>query len=378
MALLAEAETKTGELRGHVNRLVRVSIPGGAIELDRRLGPGSGQRDDERADLLRLDVASGPLLATTPDRKTVLALVRNPVSGRDSVAVIHAQSLRTRCRHPLEHGVRYSGLLLGRSGMFYAYGARRVASRRWDAVLTIGDARTGDLKGSHTLREADRGATTHYGKDWFVYGAALRADERRLVLSYHGGDTTGADWFRISPTFDISAGGMAARRCVDRRPRWPCGPGRTDVPRLHGAAAASGAGFVGATGTNDLLELDGGGHSIGRLRVRGNKDHLMDFALDDDRRHVYVSSCARRPTIQHFDLERGRRGTVPSGTFCGRPLAIHGDRFLFLAAVRVSKAGFPTTTAQELRLLDLEERDAGRRVPRSASPLDAVVVRLQR
>jgi hypothetical protein len=63
---------------------------------------------------------------------------------------------------------------------------------------------------------------------------------------------------------------------------------------------------------------------------------------------------------------------------CGRPLAIHGDRFLFLAAVRVSKAGFPTTTAQELRLLDLEERDAGRRVPRSASPLDAVVVRLQR
>jgi hypothetical protein len=101
VALLAEVEAKTGELRGHVNRLLRISIPGGAIELERRLGPGYGQRDVGRPDLLRLDVASRPLLATAPDGRTVLALVRNPVAGRDSVAVIDAQSLQTRCRHPL-------------------------------------------------------------------------------------------------------------------------------------------------------------------------------------------------------------------------------------------------------------------------------------
>jgi hypothetical protein len=104
----------------------------------------------------------------------------------------------------------------------------------------------------------------------------------------------------------------------------------------------------------------------------------MDFALDDDRRQVYVSACARRPTIQRFDLERGRRASVPSGSFCGRPLAIYGDRFLFLAALCVSRSGYPTTRTEELRLVDLEGRDAGRRVPRSASPVDAVVVRLQR
>jgi hypothetical protein len=375
VALLPEVDAKSGRPRGDVNRLLRVSIPGGAVELERRLRPGSRQADVDRPPFL--DVASGPLLAAAPDGKTVLALIRT-VSGRDSVAVIDAQSLQTRCSHPLEDGVRYSGLLLGRSGRFYAYGAKRVGSSRWDAVLTIGDARTGELKASHTLRRAVTHGSPHYGKSWLVYGGALSADERRLVLSYHGGDTTGADWFRISPTFDISAGRMAERRCVDRPPRWPCGPGRTDVPRVHGAVTAVGARFVAATGASDLLELDRGGHGVGRLWVRDNKSHLMDFALDDDRRHVYVSSCARRPTIQRFHLERGRRGTVPSGTFCGRPLAVHGNRFLFLAAARVNKSGYPTTVTEELRLLDLEDRDAGQRVPRSASPLDAVVVRLQR
>jgi hypothetical protein len=375
VALLAEVDAKSGRPRGDVNRLLKVSIPGGGVELERRLGPGSGQRDADRPPFL--DVASGPLLAAAPDRRTVLALVRT-VSGGDSVAVIDAQSLQTRCSHPLEDGVHYSGLLLGRSGMFYAYGAQRVGSSRWDAVLTIGDARTGELKGSHTLRRAVKGDPARYGKSWLVYWGALSADERSLVVSYHGGDTTGADWFRISPTFDISAGRMAERRCVDRSPRWPCGPGRTDIPRAHGAVTTVGAGFVGATGASDLLELDRGGHGVGRLWVRESKSHLMDFALDDDRRHVYVSACAKRPTIQRFDLERDRRRIVPSGTFCGRPLAVYGDRFLFLAAARVDKSGYPTTITEELRLLDLEERDAGQRVPSSAVPLDAVVVRLQR
>lgn len=100
-----------------MNRLLRVSIPGGAIELERRLGPGSVQRDVDRPAFL--DVASGPLLATTPDGTTVLALIRT-VSGRDSLAVIDPQSLETRCRHLLEYGVRYSGLLVDRSGMFYS------------------------------------------------------------------------------------------------------------------------------------------------------------------------------------------------------------------------------------------------------------------
>jgi hypothetical protein len=140
---------------------------------------------------------------------------------------------------------------------------------------------------------------------------------------------------------------------------------------------AVGAGFVAATGTSDLLELDRDGHGVGRLRVRDNKGHLMDFALDRDLRHVYISSCARRPTIQRFHLVRGRRGTVPSGPFCGRALAVYRDRFLFLAAARVNKLGYPASVTEELRLLDLEDRDAGQRVTHSASPLDVVVVRPQ-
>jgi hypothetical protein len=209
VALLGEVEAKSGLLR-RVNRLLRVSIPGGAVELERRLGPAAGHRDFDRPGMLGLD---RQLLVTAPDGRTVLALMRNPVSGRGSVLVIDAQSFQTRCRHPLEPGVRYSGLLLGRSGMFYAYGAKRVRSSRWDAVLTIGDARTGELKGSHTLREAARGASasTHWGKNWQVYSAALSAEATLPAAT-----------------------GFASRRGSTSRPAaWPSGAvwtGRRDGP----------------------------------------------------------------------------------------------------------------------------------------------------
>jgi hypothetical protein len=357
----------------YVNRLLRISLPGGELQRERTLGRRLPNRAIDKRDSIRPNAAAGPLLAATPDDRAVVALVREPAPGRDRVAVIDAASLKTRCSHPLEKGVRYSGLLLGRSGRLYALGNKRAqGSKRWDAVLTIVDPETGEVVAGQTLRKAERGKWRGWGTDWFAYWGALSTDERRLILSYHGRDTSGADLFRISPGSRVSASGRAERRCRGRGPRWPCGPGRADIPLMHGAVAAVETGFVGATGEHGLLRLDRRARVVGRTPV-ATDDHLMDFALGGARSLLYVSSCGRRPAIQRLDLARDRRQALPSGRFCGRPLAVHRDRFLVLAATPVDKRGYPAGQ-QRLRLIDLEDPDSGAPVRRSEAPLDALVV----
>jgi hypothetical protein len=372
IALLGE-ELVRGFEGPYVNRLLRISLPGGEVQRERTLGRRLPSRPDDARDPIRTTAAAGPLLATAPDSKAVVALVRAPAPGRDRVAVIDAASLETRCSYPLGKSARYSGLLLGGSGRLYAFGNRRAgAARRWDAVLTIVDMETGAVAASQTLREAERGKWTGWGTDWFAYGGALSADERRLILSYHGGDTTGADQFRISPAGRIAASGRAERRCRGRGPRWPCGPGRADIPLMHGAVAAVETGFVGATGERGLLRLDRRGRVVGRMAVAPD-DHLLDFALDEARSLLYVSTCGRRPAIRRLDLARHRRRTLPSGRFCGRPLAVHRDRFLVLSAAPVGRHGLPRGRLR-LRLIDLEDAGSGTAVRGSEAPLDALVV----
>jgi hypothetical protein len=359
----------------YVNRLLRISLPGGEVQRERTLGRRLPNRAIDKRDSFRINAAAGPLLATTPDNRAVVALVREPAPGHDRVEVIDAESLETRCSYPLEEGVRYSGLLLGRSGRLFAFGNKRAGgSRRWDGVLTIVDMETDAVAASQTLRKAERGKWRGWGTDWFAYAGALSADERRLILSYHGRDTTGADLFRISPGSRVSASGRAERRCRGRGPRWPCGPGRADIPRVHGAVAAVKTGFVSATGEWGLLRLDRRGRVVGRMPV-ATGDHLMDFAVDGARPPLYISSCGRRPAIQRLDLARNRRQTLPSGRFCGWPLAVHRDRFLVLSAKPVDERGYPRPREQpRLRLIDLDDPDSGAPVRRSDAPLDALVV----
>ena len=377
VALLGDFDRYPSELRGRVNRVVRISLPGGAVEARRGLGPRWKPGDIDRLDSLGLREDSGPMLAATPDGRAVLALVRYPVSGRSSVAVVDARSLRVRCSHPLEPGVRYSGLLLGRSGTVYAVGARRSGRSRLDSVLTMADAETGELLGSYTLREADQTPRVRTGKGWWAYWAALSPDERRLVVSYHGGDTTGADSFRVWPGSRVS-GEAPERRCPAHVPPTRCPSDRTDAGWVHGAVTPAGAGFVAATGGHAMLRLDRRGRESGRLHLNGHLGHLMDFEIDARRGLLYVSACGARPGILRVELARGRRTSVPSGEFCGSPLAVHADRFLMLNAARVDRLGYRGWRSEDLRLIDLRRPGAGRPIPRSAGPLDAVVVGTQR
>jgi hypothetical protein len=294
----------------YVNRLLQISLPGGEVQRERT--PRLPNRAIDNRDPIRANAAAGPLLATAPDSEAVVALVREPAPGRDRVAVIDAASLKTRCSYPLGKGVRYSGLLLGRSRRLYAFGNKRAGgARRWDAVLTIVDMETGAVAASQTLRVAERGKRTGWGTDWFAYRGALSVDERRLILSYHGRDTSGADQFRMSPGSRVSASGRAERRCRGRGPRWPCGPGRADIPFMHGAVAPIETGFVGTAGERGLLRLDRRARVVGGMSV-SSQDHLLDFALSGSRSLAYVSSCGRRPAIQRVDLARNRQQTLPS------------------------------------------------------------------
>jgi hypothetical protein len=346
VTLVGDIDPQTGVFRADRTRVVRVSLPGGVIEAERDLSQAS-----------RLDRSSGPLLATDRDRRNVFALIRN-ASAPDRIAVVDAHSLALRRTHPLAEGVRYSGLSLARSRVF-AFGVRRAKPGRWDAVVTVSDPRTGELLNTTTVRRAEPAGGGH---DWFVYWGALSEDERRLVLSYHGSDTTGADWLRVSPDAGVLPRGHGERR--------------TDSGSTHGAVVAVRGRFLSATGTDHLLELGRDARLVRRLPVRARKTHLMDFAEDADRRLAYVSSCGRRPTIQRLDLARGRRQTVPSGAFCGRPLTVHADRYLILDADRVGRLGYPRTSPDGLRVLDLRKPGGGRRVPLppSTGVLDAVVV----
>jgi hypothetical protein len=143
---------------------------------------------------------------------------------------------------------------------------------------------------------------------------------------------------------------------------------------MHGAVAAVETGFVGTIGERGLLRLDRRARVVERIPV-ATDDHLMDFALDQARSLLYVSSCGRRPAIQRLNLARNRQKTLPSGRFCGRPLAVHRDRFLVLSATPVSKQGYPRPrAAPRLRLIDLEHPNSGTPVRWSEAPLDALVV----
>jgi hypothetical protein len=344
----------------HVVRLLRVSLPDGAVEAERELGPRVRSPKLGTPESAAL-IATGSVLAGGPGGRTVLALARQRTGAPQAVEVIDAATLKTRCRFPLERGVTYGGLTVGRSGRIYAYGFRedrRASSRNWvagAAVVTTLDSAGGALIDTYMVRRPRKGRGPQ--RDWWPYSAAVSGDERRLVVTYHGGTTTGADWVDLS--------GDAGRRCASHPPRRAC------VFAVHGSVEAFGRGFVATTG-KDMIELAADGRMVRRLPVKTRHDHLMDFALDADRSLLYVSRCGMRPVIRRVDLTRDRQSSLPSGRVCGAPLAVGGG-MLVLNGGRVGRSGYPEGKLR-LRLVDLEHPGDGVLVRRQGRPQDAVVV----
>ena len=372
IVLLGDEIEASAEFSGpHQNHLLRLSLPEGRIQAERRIGTRLPNGAFTRDDSYRMNVARAPVLAATPDGRAVAALVRQPAPGRDSVVIVDADSLKTRCSHPLQAGVRYTGLLLGPSGTVYAFGSRQASTpRRWHAVFTTLDADTGAVKGSGILRRADRGRWRGTGTDWFIYGAALGAGERTIAVSYHGHDTTGVDLFRISPD------GSRIRHpgkwpCIRRRDG-DCAPGGTDAGMAHGGVAAMRTGFVATAGEQGLVRLDGRGRLVSRKRVRPTT-HLMDFA-SDGRSLIYMGRCGARPAIQRFDVLRERLVNIPGRGFCGMPIAVHADRHLVLLTNAEKRRDYPIGSPRRIAFVDLDDPGSGEVLPRRGAPVGAVIV----
>jgi hypothetical protein len=82
-------------------------------------------------------------------------------------------------------------------------------------VLLVLDQNSGAIADPLTVRPAQ-------GRDWYVTDAAVSSDERYLAVSYHGPDTSGADWISLSDPPQV---------CSDRTPAYLA------CVRLHGDVA---------------------------------------------------------------------------------------------------------------------------------------------
>jgi hypothetical protein len=263
------------------------------------------------------------------------------------VVVIDAISLETRGRYPLQRDIRYRGMAVGRSGRIYAYGVRR-AGRSHIPVLMILDP-SGAPIASRTVPGRTR-------RDWWVYWGAPSTDERTFMFTYHGGNTTGADWLDLSDA--------AVRRCEGRDRDRAC------LFEVHGAVEPYGSGFLATTGS-EVIQVAANGRVTRRLRAKPRNVHLMHFALDADRAQLYMSSCGNRPAVQRVDLARDRVKTIRSGHICGAAVAV-GAGFLVLAGAP-AEHGYAATDLR-MHLIDLADPGPAVPVRRPGRLLDALVL----
>ena len=260
--------------------------------------------------------------------------------------MLEATGLKPRRRYPLARGIDYSGFTLGRSGRIHAFGARRLAGGHSVPMLTV--------LGPDGEMVATRSVPGRTGRDWAVHAGALTADEQRLILTYHGANTTGADWI------DVGSGGL--RRCEVRDPDRAC------LFEIHGDVEPYGDGFLATTGSR-VVAISREGRLVKRLPLVPENVHLMNFALH--RSDLYVASCGSKPAIHRLDLATGRVETMRSGRFCGAALAA-GAGVLVTSADTVRHGH--AEDAPRLRLIALADPGAGLAIRHRGRPLDAIIL----
>jgi hypothetical protein len=158
-----------------VNRLLRISLPGGDVERERTVGRRMPARDTHA--FFRLNLPGASVLAPAPDGRTVLALIRKPAPGGDSVAVVDAATLEIRCRQPLEDGVRYSGLLLGN----WSGGRERLSTR--SSWAERGNGRQPVLAARPKGVPSESLQTAHDSPGWMTVPCSAVTDSRARAMS---------------------------------------------------------------------------------------------------------------------------------------------------------------------------------------------------
>jgi hypothetical protein len=171
----------------------------------------------------------------------------------------------------------------------------RGPGERTSAASAARDGRTGSAAapGRHvvtkTLRVPQSARPRPSALDWEIYDIAVELDERRIFFSYHGPNTTGADWL------EVGRGTLARCRSTARA---AC------LAAVHGAIEADRDGLVAALGTPPLLgRFSRDGERI-QVWPSGFRDaHLMEFARLGDRVFT-VESCTKKGGMTVIDLAR--------------------------------------------------------------------------
>lgn len=327
-------------------RLLVASPVDAAISREVRLARSArGAGEPDFAHVLALDA-----------RRRVLHVLLDVAGAGGVVVTVDARTLVVRGTWALPAGIRHRSLAVGpASGAILVFGDRAEAGGRspWLTRLSV----AGAVVGSWRLRPAD-------GRDWRPYAAAVSADERFSVVSYHGERTTGADI--------VGLDGPERRPC-----RQPVPAGAGCLAEVHGSVAVSGGRVLATTGDGGfLVSVDPVRLDHRRLDVGLSGNHLMEFAVDPAGSVHALGSCRYAGGLSRLRADGSAPHvlSVPSPApqrphLCGERLSAGPAGLVAIARGPVS-AGSSSLPAG----IDLLDGDTGRVIGTVSTPAAVVDV----
>jgi hypothetical protein len=337
------------------HRLVAVAPRAPAVGGEVRL-PGTGTSTEVAAHVVAID----------PQRRLLRVL-----GDHDSVTTVDTRTLTVLGTWTLPAGIAYRALAVGSvSGDVFAFGDRAEDGGHspWLTRLSA----DGTVKGTGRLRPA----AAH---DWAIYAAAIAADERYAVVSYHGADTTGADVVRLDgPTpQDCAAPGTNAASAPG-----PAAPTSTDatgcIAEIHGAVIVSSGRVWGTTGDGAVLvNVDPVSLQPRRLDPALPGNHLMEFAVDPAGPVYAIGSCLYSGGLSRLDLGATQaRVLAPPMSLPQRP-DLCGERIAVGPAGLLAITRGPETSGSSrpvgILLVDGATGHVRATVPTEVAPIDVAV-----
>lgn len=340
------------------NSLIEVSPETGRVE--RELSPGHPSAR----------MAVGRYLALSRDGKSLFALGPGRRKEASLLTVIDVSTARVQNRYPLPERVSFRSLAVGpKTGRLYLFGNRPAEAAQGtrddqggqDTIVAVLDAGVGKVRRIETIRKAG-------GRSWIMPWTDVSLDEEYLFVSYHGADTTGADWIEVTS--------RGLERC---RRKAPAGQG---CIAGHGNVEAYGDHLLIATGTPQINETTRAGKVVRELDTKLEGNHLMEFAVDTATDRLYaVGSCGYTGGLSRVDLDTGQAkllaptrsglGTpsVRERAVCGESVAAGPESLLV-----VGKTLMPVPQPDARGSLLLIDGDTGEKIRTVRTPSEPVDV----
>jgi hypothetical protein len=311
------------------------------------------------------------VLALLP-RHRLAALVS--LQQTTELLIVDTARLRLLRRITLPSGMSFRSIAAGHSGMLYlfadhAYRGPAVGGTREEAPLI---AALDPTRGKVLWTDLIRAPARH---DWLVYRGLVSSNERRAYLSYHGPDTTGADWIALEPNGRI-------RRC-----RIPTPAGSGCITQAHGDIELDGTTLLATTGgpPATIIAANADGRVTSTWNSELTNNHLTELALDPSTHEVVaLGSCAYAGGLSLIDTQANtvRLLAVPAHfpglrrPVCGTRLAVAGQTVVIAGnpPQQQPDQSAPSSDASAIVYFDLKHARVIRMLKPSSAPVDLVVL----